>query len=269
MVDGVAPAGAPLFHRLRGRGPVVVLLNGVSMTLSAWESVATLLEGRYRVLRCDFRGQLRSPGPPPATLEGHARDLLALLDHLGLERVHLVGASFGAAVARRAVTLEPERALSLTCATAAAGRTATLERAARRWLAAARAVLAGGDPGAVFDAFEPWVYSPRYLEEHPRHRQVFRAQVATLPRRWFVGLATLLECVLADDERAVTRAPCPALVIAAGADRLVAVEEAAELATGLGAAFEIIPGAGHALAIEHPAACARACLGFLDRLGSR
>lgn len=263
MVSDVAADGAPLFHRLTGKGPTVALLNGISMTLSAWESVVIELQGEFQILRCDFRGQLRSPGPSPPTLGDHARDLLALLDHLGLERVHMVGASFGAAVARRVLDREPRRLHSLVCATAAVGLTPTLSRAARQWLHAARAALAGGDRGAVFDAFEPWVYSTRYLEEHPRHRQVFRAQLATLPRRWFADLVSLLECVLSDEDHGVPRAACPALVIAAGEDRLVSVEQAAELASRLGAAFEIVPDSGHALPIERPAAFADACRRFI------
>ncbi len=103
-----APASV-LTHRLEGAGQPVLLLNGGLMTLAGWETLAAPLRARFQVLRCDFRGQLLSPGASPPTLDGHADDVVALLDGLGLETVHVVGTSFGALVAVILAARWPER----------------------------------------------------------------------------------------------------------------------------------------------------------------
>ncbi len=90
--------GAPLAHEVAGQGPPLLLLNGGLMSLRAWEPVVTRLRTQFTVIRCDLRGQLLSPGAPPATLSGHADDVCALLDHLGIGQAHVAGASFGALV---------------------------------------------------------------------------------------------------------------------------------------------------------------------------
>ena len=60
---------AGLTHHLEGRGPTVLFLNGGFMTYGTWEPVAVRLRGHYRVLLCDLRGQLLSPGASHSTLE--------------------------------------------------------------------------------------------------------------------------------------------------------------------------------------------------------
>ena len=81
---GPVPMSDPILtHRVDGEGPPLVLLNGGMMSLSAWEPIARRLAERHRVIRCDFRGQLLSPGAARASMEEHADDVAALLDALG------------------------------------------------------------------------------------------------------------------------------------------------------------------------------------------
>ena len=73
-----------LSHRLTGPPDAspLFLLNGGLMTMAAWEKVVAPLEDAFRIVRCDFRGQLFSPGIPEPRLQPHAEDLVALLDQL-------------------------------------------------------------------------------------------------------------------------------------------------------------------------------------------
>ena len=106
-----------LAHRLDGEGPPLLLLNGGMMSFGAWEPVARRLAERHRVVRCDFRGQLQSPGVPPARMEGHAEDVVRLLDALSILRVDVVAASFGAYVGLLLAALHPGRVASVLAAT--------------------------------------------------------------------------------------------------------------------------------------------------------
>ncbi|MFJ3159949.1 alpha/beta fold hydrolase [Streptomyces kanasensis] len=90
----------PLSHDVSGQGPgpVVLLLHSSVCDRRMWDpQVPVLTDAGYRVVRCDFRGFGDSPvadGP-----YGDAADVEALLDHLGVERAALVGASYGGKVA--------------------------------------------------------------------------------------------------------------------------------------------------------------------------
>jgi len=75
------------------------------------------LEGAHRVIGFDFRGMLMSPGTPHAVLEGHVDDVLALLDYLGVTRVHAVGTSFGALIGAMLAARHPVRVRSLALIT--------------------------------------------------------------------------------------------------------------------------------------------------------
>jgi pimeloyl-ACP methyl ester carboxylesterase len=78
---------------------------------------ARVLSRKYHVITYDLRGHGRSGSPQSGyTLEHMTDDLRALLDHVGVERVHLVGHSFGARIALCATIQQPERIASLTVA---------------------------------------------------------------------------------------------------------------------------------------------------------
>lgn len=73
------------------------------------------LAGRYRVVRWDMRGHGSSDRPPPEGLgiDRLAQDLLDFMDHLGLERAHVVGSSTGGIIAMRAALEHSARFASL------------------------------------------------------------------------------------------------------------------------------------------------------------
>ncbi|HEY7214564.1 MAG TPA: alpha/beta hydrolase, partial [Thermoanaerobaculia bacterium] len=183
-----------LAHRLTGNpdGPPLLFLNGGMMTISSWERIAAPLGDSYRIVRCDLRGQLLSPGEPAPSLDAHVADVIALLDFLGVDRVHAAGTSYGALVALRFAILHPERAASVIAI-------ATTERITpEHWegtvevRAAALAAAAGGDGGQVLDLIFPVTYSPEYLEANAAVLAAHRHQTSLLPPIWFRGLARIL-----------------------------------------------------------------------------
>ncbi|WP_287127884.1 alpha/beta fold hydrolase [Candidatus Cyanaurora vandensis] len=95
----------------------LVLVHGLAANLAFWYHLAPALAAQYRVTMVDLRGHGRSGMPAtgytPAVL---AQDVLALLDHLGLERVHLLGHSFGGSVCLHLALAHPERLASLLLA---------------------------------------------------------------------------------------------------------------------------------------------------------
>lgn len=103
----VAVEGGTLYYEARGSGPPVVLLHAGGMDHTMWDPQAAPLARAFRVVRYDARGHGRSTAPmgPFSTVE----DLRLLLDHLGVQRTHLVGISMGAGVAFGFARTHPER----------------------------------------------------------------------------------------------------------------------------------------------------------------
>ncbi|NNC73978.1 MAG: alpha/beta fold hydrolase, partial [Acidimicrobiia bacterium] len=106
-----------LAHRVEGEGRPLLLLNGGMMTYASWEPVATRLRGSRRLILCDLRGQLLSPGPVPPDLADNVRDLTALLDHLGIESADVMGTSYGGEIGLLMAAMVPERVDSLVAVT--------------------------------------------------------------------------------------------------------------------------------------------------------
>ncbi|MDX2435831.1 MAG: alpha/beta hydrolase [Acidobacteriota bacterium] len=94
----------------------VVLVHGLGANLAFWYwGVGRPLGEHFPVTAYDLRGHGRSEVTQNGyTTAAMAADLLALLDHLGIAKAHLVGHSFGGAVALHAAVVAPERIASLT-----------------------------------------------------------------------------------------------------------------------------------------------------------
>lgn len=95
-----------------GDGPAVLLLHAGVCDRRMWDAQSTALAAAgHRVVRPDLRGFGASPvAEEPYTNSG---DVLALMDHLGIERAALVGASFGGRVALFTALRAPERLTAL------------------------------------------------------------------------------------------------------------------------------------------------------------
>lgn len=107
-----------LHYQSVGKGESVVLIHGLGANLAFWFlSAVRVLAVNYRVITYDLRGHGKSSMPPQGyRLDDMIVDLSSLLDHLQIERCHIVGHSFGARIALLYSIRFPERVRSLTVA---------------------------------------------------------------------------------------------------------------------------------------------------------
>lgn len=101
-----------LSYETAGAGDPVLLIHAGIADSRMWDSQMAALSARYQVTRFDLRGTGQSP-PGDGAFSYHG-DVLALLNAIGVERPHIVGASFGGRVAIDFVLEQPDRARSLT-----------------------------------------------------------------------------------------------------------------------------------------------------------
>ncbi len=262
-----AGASGGLAHRVDGEGRPLLLLNGGMMSFGAWEPVARRLAERHRVIRCDFRGQLLSPGVPPERMEGHAEDLVRLLDALSIPRVDVVAASFGAYVGLLLAALHPGRVTSVLAATVTDAVDGSMGEGSEALAAAVREALAGGDRTKVYDQIVAIAYSPAWQEAHRDELAARRGQVGLLPQAWFAGLDGLLRALVTVDLKPyLSKISCPVLVVAAEHDSAMPLGRTEAVARAIpGADLVVVPGAGHAVSVEREGEFLHIAERFLER----
>ncbi len=266
MSDG--DGASVLAHRSGGDGEPLLLLNGGMMSIAGWEAIAGPLNKRYRVLRCDFRGQALSPGAPHPEMAGNVRDLQALLDDVGVRRAHVLGASFGAEAGLLLAASAPERVRSLIAVTATDYATRAMRAAGDPLRRIIGEILEhGGDRGRFHDELVKGVFSERWAREHARELGNRRAQIAQIPNPWFENLLGLIACFERLDLRPrLGDIRCPTLVVIAGDDQVMPEERSRALAAAIrGAEIAEHAEAGHALVAEQPRWLVETCLEFLER----
>lgn len=255
--------------------PTIVLIMGLGMQLTAWpdELVDALVSRGFSVLRFDNRDaglstQIDAFRPrglaaamlraavglhvdAPYRLSDLADDTIGLLDALGLQRVHVVGASMGGMVAQLVAARHPQRVCSLTSIMSTSGA---------RWLppprpAALTALMRRPPSGASVDALVDHyiklfgvIGSPAHPTPEPHlrarlHRSLMRAYRPA-------GTARQLLAIIASGDRCadLARIAAPTLVIHGAADPLIPAAAGRDTARRIrGARLFTVPGMGHDL----------------------
>jgi 3-oxoadipate enol-lactonase len=261
-----AIGGVKLFYEIDGAGTdTVAFVNGVAMTVQSWQPMrARFVAHGLRCLLHDCRGQLRSDKPmdSPYTMEQHAADFVGLLDALGIERVHVVGTSYGSEIGMLFAYAHPERIETLTVIAGVSELDSLMRAAVESWAAAA-------DCGAVpfFRCMAPWAYSNEYLTKNRRLLREQEEAMTRLPLDYFGAFRRLVEAFLQLDITAeLKRILCPTLVISAERDLLKGPRFGQLIHDNIAdSEFLVIPGAGHAVVVEQPDLVAEHAIAFIDR----
>jgi 3-oxoadipate enol-lactonase len=265
LAGGVAAVlerpGARLAYEVAGDGPAVVLIHGFGLDMRMWDPQAGPLAARFLVVRYDCRGFGASGPFDPAVPYTHARDLVALLDHLDIGEAVLAGLSFGGRVALQAALAAPDRVRGLALLDAVLDGVPWDPESARALDEVARRVQAGG----VRAGREAWLAHPLFAaaRERPDLAAALTAMVAGYPGQHWLG----------QDPHRPARPPIEALEGIAG-PALVAVGErdvpgfremSAVLARRIpGAAYHLVAGAGHMVNMEQPAAVNELLISFVQ-----
>jgi len=102
-----------LAYAIRGRGSPLVLIQGVGVGRWGWEPVADRLARRFQVITIDNRGIGASDTPPGRySTRTMADDVLAVLDHAGIQQASVVGTSLGGMIAQELALAHPSGSTS-------------------------------------------------------------------------------------------------------------------------------------------------------------
>jgi pimeloyl-ACP methyl ester carboxylesterase len=80
-----------------GRGKTVLCIHGITANCRSWDVVASALSPAHRIVAMDLRGRGGSDKPSSGySLEHHMKDIIGVMDDLGLEKAVIMGHSLGA-----------------------------------------------------------------------------------------------------------------------------------------------------------------------------
>jgi 3-oxoadipate enol-lactonase len=235
-----------------GIGLPVIFLHAFPLNRTMWdgEVVALLDEQRYRLVSLDWRGFGESDiSGEISTMEILAGDVVALMDHLGIEKAVLCGLSMGGYVAFACWRQYAQRLAGLILADTRPAADPP-DRQANREEVARLAETQGTT--AIADLQLPRLISDYTRQHNPlvetRIRQMINA--ATSPG---IAAASRGMARRADSNDLLPGITCPTLVIAGEEDALIPPSEAQAYAEGIpGAQFVTIPNAGHLSNLEQP-----------------
>jgi 3-oxoadipate enol-lactonase len=242
-----------LHYELRGSGPAILLIPGLSLDSRVWEPVAAALLRDQSCVMPDNRGAGLSDVPRgPYTISQLAGDLYGLLMILGIDRACVVGHSMGGYVALQLALDSPELVRSLVLvSTSPTGRRDLLGMSPE----AARALVrtSGTVEQIVRDNALASV-SRSFAERQPVAFERFVAARIERPPR---GRGVMAQRAAADGFDARDRlweVRCPCTVVHGTDDRMIPRERGDELAAGIEGARSVeLDGVGHLPQLEAPA----------------
>jgi pimeloyl-ACP methyl ester carboxylesterase len=106
--------GIELFYDVQGTGEPLLLIAGFMCDHIYWSLLMPSLVKQYQVIRLDNRGIGQSSAPnSPYNMKQMASDTAGLLDHLGINKVHVASHSMGGQIAQELVLAHPEKVRGL------------------------------------------------------------------------------------------------------------------------------------------------------------
>ena len=255
-----------LAYETDGAGPPLLLLMGLGGDRAGWDLVRPELARRHRLVLVDNRdaGESDEAGGPYG-LADMAGDALAVMDHLGIERFHVLGASMGGAIAQHLTLQAPTRVASLVLASTWGRTDEFLAAVLGSW----RAQVERLDPATFMAGITPWAFTYRALATPSRELQAFleaRAARGALLRSVAAYQRQVDACLAHDVLAVLPMLRTPALMLVGEDDILTPPRYARAIAATLASAeVSLVPAGGHACFLETPKAFADRVVRFLGR----
>ena len=262
----VRPDGAVIHYEVAGEGPAIVFAHGLGGNHLSWWQSAPVFAERHRVVTFAHRGFAPSTAPggrPDPTL--YAGDLLALMDHLGIERTVIAGQSMGGWTAVETVLAAPDRVagIVMACTSGSFDYDRFDDPKVKAWRAGAPQQIARLAERGIHRAA-----GARMADEQPDIHALYQA----LDRLTF-GLdknevGNRIRAMRVRGAEDAARIACPALFVI-GEEDLLICPRGIELVAGTlpKARCVVVPVSGHSVYFERPALFNATVRGFLAEIG--
>ncbi len=255
--------GIELYYEVHGQGPAVLMIQGLGFSSKFWARQISALAPHFQVVVFDNRGAGQSDKPKePYTISLMAQDAVGLLDHLGIVKAHVIGASMGGYIAQVLAVNYPERVDRLVLMCTHFGGPEYLAATAELWkeILNVRALTLT----QIYRHGLRYALAEEFFDTHPKEvEELVKMKVVETPPAYafqnqFAAASQF------DFRRNVGQIKTPTLVLAGTEDRIVPIKFAQQLAEAIpNAKFKVIEGAGHLLFWEKAEEVNQEILNFL------
>ena len=254
MNDG-EQANALLYHRVYERGPAhdwVIFVHGAGGSSTIWHKQIRAFKEHFNVLLVDLRGHGQSQQTVEVvrdhtyTFEDIAREVLDVMDHLGIARAHFIGISLGTILIRTIGEIAPERLQTMVM-----GGAVTRLNVRSRFLVALGNLFKRVVPYLWLYKLFAWIIMPR--KRHRESRLLFVNEAKKLCQkefiRWF-RLTYEVNPLLKFFEE--TEIPVPTLYLMGEGDHLFLPPVRALVKRHRFSSLAVVPGSGHVVNVDQP-----------------
>jgi pimeloyl-ACP methyl ester carboxylesterase len=262
-VTSISNSTVDLYYEEYGDGEPLILIPGLAAGRWIWFKQVLQLSEQFRVITFDPRGLGRSPlNSEPLTIPLLANDVAVLLRRLGIERAHILGASFGGFVAQEFALAHPEmtRTLVLSCTSFGGPRHVAPPMETLKAIASTD----GFNTEERIRRILLPAFSPNFVCDHPEGvDQIVKLRLSgTVTEEAYRD--QLIAAALFNTEPKLGDIKAPTLVISGDLDAVVPVQNSRNLASTIpGAELRVIEGGSHLFFIERPEEFNRSVIEFL------
>jgi 3-oxoadipate enol-lactonase len=238
--------GKQLALERHGGGTALIMVHGLGGTSNIWYPQIQVLSKRFDIAAVDLEGSGRSPVAGAISIDSLAADLVALIEALQFQKVHLVGHSMGTLVCQSIAARHPEKVHSL----ALLGAFPEPPEAARQGLRDRAAKARREGMTAIADSIVQAATSADTRINQPAAAAFVRE---LLMRQDPEGYARSCEALAAAHAVELSAIACPTLLVTGDEDRVAPPATMQAMASRIrGARTRIIGGCGHWPTVERP-----------------
>ena len=256
--------GRNVFYRTVGNCEPLLIMNGIMMSTRSWIPFEKHFGENNFLILLDLLDQGQSDkmdGPFDQSVQ--AEVVLKLLDELNIDKVSILGTSYGGEVALKFAAKYPDRVKRMVLANTVAKTNAWLKEIGDAWN------FASGNPEAYYCTTIPTIYSPAYYD---RKKDWMSQRKKVLTETAFANedfLNSMIRLTNSAREHDVTEElkniTAPTLLISCDQDHITPLEEQRFLKQNMpNAELVILPETGHAAFYERPYLFVSLVLGFIN-----
>ncbi len=241
--------------------PALIFSNSLAADISTWDEVTERLAPHAYIVRYDTRGHGRSDVPAgPYAVDRLGKDLIAVMDGLGIARATVCGVSLGGLTGMWIGAHAGDRLTGLVLA-----NTAASFPPAQMWLDRAVGARKDGLAQLVAPTLSRW-FSEQFRAANPQRVAQVGDIIGATPPEGYAACCELLGST--DLLGELGTIICPVLVIAGAHDPSTPPARGAEIAAAIAGAEMVTLDAAHLSAVEAPDAFAEAVNAFLSRVNA-
>jgi 3-oxoadipate enol-lactonase len=258
MPDIKVDDGCTIHAEIEGpeSAPVLMLSNSLGTDLHMWDDQVAPFTQHFRLLRYDRRGHGKSDAPKgPYSMERLGRDVLGVLDAIGIAKINWCGLSMGGMAGQWLGGNAQNRIDKLILS-----NTACYYPDKTMWDARIKLVTEKGLEGIVDGNMERW-FTKEFRERSPQATARIRAMFLNTKRDGFLGCCEAIRAM--DHRQLLAKITAPTLVIAGRHDPATPLEGNEFIKQHIPGAKLAVLEAAHIANVEQPKAYTDTVLGFL------